>query len=227
MAMKQKQKVVAIIQARMTSTRLPGKVLLPLGDKTVLGQVLTRCHQIEGVDEVCCAVPIGEMHDCVAAEALKYQATIFRGSEHDVLERYYQAAQYTHADIIMRMTSDCPLIDPKVSAKVLQLFKDSNVEYACNNMPVSWPHGLDCEVFSFEALKTCYQQATAPEEREHVTKWIRNHYRCVNLENPMGNQYSLRITLDTPEDYEVIKSIFEKAPENQLINHAYLHAQHF
>lgn len=215
-------KVVAIIQARMTSTRLPNKVMLPLGNKTVLGHVLTRCHQIQGVHEVCCAIPEGAIHDVIAAEALKYNATVYRGSELDVLERYYEAALLTNADVIMRMTSDCPLIDPAVSAQVLQLYLASSVEYVSNNLTPTWPHGLDCEVFSFNALKQAYTQATESYDREHVTPWIKRNVAALNLENPKGNEYGLRITLDTQEDYQFINRVFENAPDDRVIDHAYL-----
>ncbi len=200
-------KTVVIVQARMTSTRLPGKVMLPLGDKTVLGHVLSRCWQIEGVDEVCCAIPIGEEHDVLIEESQKYNAIVFRGSEKNVLERYYEAAKFTNADLIMRITSDCPLINPQVCSNVIKLHKETKTEYTCNNMPPSWPHGYDCEVFGMKQLEESVQNSTLPGDFEHVTEWMRRSLAVENLKNPAGNEHNIRITLDTPEDYELIKEL--------------------
>ena len=111
--------IVVIVQARMTSSRLPGKVMLPLGDKSVLGQVLIRCKQIVGINQVCCAIPVGVDHDILVDECKKYDVVVYRGSEKNVLERYYEAAKFCNADIIMRITSDCPLINFDISSLVL------------------------------------------------------------------------------------------------------------
>ena len=201
-------KSVVIIQARMTSTRLPGKVMLSLGNKTVLGQVLTRCWAIKGIDEVCCAIPEGVEHDILVEESHKYNATVFRGSEKNVLERYYLAAKFLNAQIIMRITSDCPLINPEVCSKVLETHIKTRAEYTCNNLPPTWPHGYDCEVFGYRQLEEAYQNVVELYDLEHVTPWMRRTYKVINVPNPEGNFYSQRITLDTPEDYINIKNIF-------------------
>lgn len=203
--------IIVITQARMTSSRLPGKVMMPLGDKTVLGQVLTRCKQIEGITGVCCAIPVGEEHDQLVGESEKYGCIVFRGSEKNVLERYYYAAKHVKADIIMRITSDCPLINPSVCSQVLALHLKSDAEYTCNNMPSSWPHGYDCEVFGIEQLEMTFNNASLPEDFEHVTTWMRRNLEVINLTNPDGNQYHKRLTLDTPEDYTIIRKIFLEA----------------
>ncbi|HAT6811396.1 glycosyltransferase family protein [Legionella pneumophila] len=203
--------VVVIIQARMTSTRLPSKIMLPLGDKTVLGQVLTRCKKIKGVDEVCCAIPIGKEHDILIDEIKKYQCTVFRGSESNVLERYYQAAKVTKADIIMRITSDCPLINPEVCSQVLKRHIENNSQYTCNNMVPSWPHGYDCEVFGIEQLEDAMKYSALPEDYEHVTEWMRRSLKVDNFINPAGNQYHHRLTLDTMEDYIRLQKIFAES----------------
>ncbi len=198
-------KSVVIVQARMTSSRLPGKVMLPLGDKTVLGQVLTRCKKIKGINTVCCAIPIGSEHDILVDEIKKYDCSVFRGSEKNVLERYYQAAKYLEADIVMRITSDCPLINDKVCSEVLDLHLKKQAKYTCNNLPPSWPHGYDCEVFGMQELEDAYKHSSLPDDFEHVTEWMRRTLQVNNLENPEGNQRGIRITLDTPADYEAIK----------------------
>lgn len=195
---------VVIVQARMTSSRLPGKVMLPLGDKTVLGQVLTRCSQIKGINGLCTAIPLGKEHDILVAESEKYGAVVFRGSEQNVLERYYGAAQMYNADVIMRVTSDCPLINPVVCSEVIAFHIKNKAEYTCNNLPATWPHGYDCEVFGMTQLEEAVRYSSLPEDFEHVTTWMRRSYKVNNLENPEGNQHSLRITLDTPEDYDFI-----------------------
>lgn len=199
-----------IIQTRMTSTRLPGKVMLPLGEKTVLGEVLTRCSKIKGIDVVCCAIPVGLSHDELVPEAKKYRAKIYRGSELDVLARYYEAALALGASNIMRVTSDCPLINVELCELILSIHLKSKAEFTCNNHPPSWPHGYDCEVFSFKVLEAAYLNAILPVEREHVTPWIRKNFKIHNVSNPNGNQYNLRVTLDTKEDYFKIKNIVEK-----------------
>lgn len=206
-------KKVVIVQARMTSTRLPGKVMLRLGDKTVLGQVLVRCSLIQGIDEICCAIPVGNEHDVLVAEAEKYNALVYRGSEKNVLERYYEAAKTCKADVVMRVTSDCPLINPVVCSKVLESHLENKAEYTCNNMPPSWPHGYDCEVFGAEEMEKAIRYSLLPDDFEHVTGWMRRSLKVINIANPNGNEHHIRVTLDTEKDYEVIKFFFEGLKE--------------
>ncbi len=209
-------RTVIIVQARMTSTRLPGKVLLDLAGHTVLRRVLERCACIPGVDDVCCAVPEGVTHDPIAAEAKRAGVSVFRGSEADVLARYAGAARQCGADLVMRVTSDCPLIDPVVCGQVLSLVKDGKADYACNNMPASWPHGLDCEAFTAAALYRAEVEATSPREREHVTPWLREHADLVhaNLIGPGGWAAEQRWTLDFPEDYAFLQAVFAALPDS-------------
>jgi spore coat polysaccharide biosynthesis protein SpsF len=196
----------------MTSTRLPAKVLLDLAGRTVLSHVLERCRAIPGADVVCCAVPEGDLHEPVAAEARRCGAAVVRGSETDVLDRYTVAARTLGADLIMRVTSDCPLVDPAVCGPVLAPAATGKVDYACNNMPRSWPHGLDCEAFPFASLERAAQEAKAPNQREHVTPFLRTHpgLRRGNVANPRGDQGDHRWTLDYPADYAFLTAIFER-----------------
>lgn len=212
-------RTVVIVQARMTSTRLPGKVLLDLAGHTVLEHVLGRCSAIPGVDEVCCAIPEGAIHDRLLPVIERTGATIFRGSENDVLDRYYRAAHALEADVVMRVTSDCPLIDPRVCGEVLRLVTAQNFDYACNNMPSGWPHGLDCEAFRFEALELAARNARQAGEREHVTPWLRNTaaMRKANLPGPGGVAANQRWTLDFPEDYEFFVLLFRLLPAWPII----------
>ena len=151
-----------IVQARMSSTRLPGKVMLELAGRSVLSHVLERCQAIPGTDVVCCATVTGRDGDPIAAEAESCGAAVFRGKEMDVLDRYYRAAQSLKASTILRVTSDCPVIDPQICGRVLDLLHREEADYACNNMPPSWPHGLDCEAFSFAWLERAAREAKRP-----------------------------------------------------------------
>jgi spore coat polysaccharide biosynthesis protein SpsF (cytidylyltransferase family) len=198
----------------MASTRLPGKVLERLRGDTVLAHVLRRCAAIDGVDMVCCAIPDDADCDAVAEEAERCGALVFRGSERDVLDRYHRAAMACGADVVMRVTSDCPLIDPGVCASLLRLFKDEAVDYACNNAPRGWPHGLDCEVFSAAALARAAAEASTPDEREHVTPWLRTHpdIARVNLAGPGGDLTTMRWTLDYPEDLAFLRALCARLP---------------
>jgi spore coat polysaccharide biosynthesis protein SpsF (cytidylyltransferase family) len=203
---------VCIVQARVGSTRLPSKVLASLGGAPVLTHVLRRCRTIAGVDEVVCATVEGPDGDPVAALAEKSGVRVFRGSESDVLGRYHGAAHATGADIVLRVTSDCPLIDPEVCAAVLRLRADQEADYAANNLPPSWPHGLDCEAFTIAALDEANETAIDQQDREHVTPWIRRNraYRRVNLEGPGGDLIDQRWTLDYPEDLVFLQAVYDR-----------------
>jgi spore coat polysaccharide biosynthesis protein SpsF len=207
-------RVAVIVQARMTSTRLHGKVLRKLGDRTVLEQVLARCFGIPGADVVCCATVEGAEGDEIAAVASRTGARVFRGDREDVLDRYDQAAHVLDADVVLRVTSDCPLIDPAVCGQVLDLFASEHADYACNNMPPSWPHGLDCEAISVGWLHRAASEATMPSDREHVTPFIRGHPEAirVNLEGPGGKAALQRWTLDYEEDLTFLSEVYKRLP---------------
>ena len=209
-----------IVQARMGSTRLPGKVLMPLGGRTALAQCLRRCRAIPGIDHVVCAAPESPDDDPIAEEALRCKVTVVRGSGPDVLARYHKAAQAVGADWVMRVTSDCPLIDPDLCGAILRLAKDRGLDYACNNMPPTWPHGLDAEAFPFPMLDRAFHAARDPFEREHVTPWIRT-----NKDAKTGNvaregdslAESCRWTLDFPEDYRFLQALFALLPDEEVV----------
>ncbi len=200
-------KTAVIVQARYGSSRLPGKALLPLGAGTVLAQVLARCAAIPGVDVVVCASPDTADSDAVAEEGARCGALVVRGSETDVLARYAKAARAAGADIVMRVTSDCPFIDPIVCGKVLSLLHERGAGYASLDMPASWPHGLDCEAFPARALYEAEQNAREPLEREHVTPWIRARTKPkATLTGPGAPFTAMRWTLDWPEDYQFLSA---------------------
>jgi spore coat polysaccharide biosynthesis protein SpsF len=201
-------RAVCIVQARTGSKRLPGKVLLPLNGHTVIGEVLTRCKRIPSVDEVVCAIPADAP---LLQEAAKY-CSVFVGSEHDVLRRYAEAASKHDADIVMRITGDCPLISPELCGEVLAKFKREGADYASNIEPRTFPKGLDCEVFSRNLLFLANDE---DHEREHVTTWMRNAQPWTGVKRvyvaspwPMDG----RLTLDTEDDYRTICAAFGHEP---------------
>lgn len=206
--------VAVIVQARFSSTRLPGKVLLRLGGASVLEHVLRRCMAIPGVDHVVCATTDGADADPVAAEASRIGARVFRGSESDVLGRYLGAAEMVGAGMVMRVTSDCPLIDPEICGEVLRLADARRADLACNNMPRSWPHGLDVECFTIEALRAADHAAQPGPDREHVTPWIRRStaLRQANLAGPGWPYSAHRWTLDHADDFRFFEALFAHLP---------------
>lgn len=203
-----------IIQARMGSTRLPGKVMMDLGGQSVLSHVMERCLRIKNADVVCCALPETHENDKAAHAAKKMGVEIFRGSENDLLDRYYRAATTLKADVIMRVTCDCPLIDPQVCAAVIDLRQREGVDYACNNMPIAWPHGLDCEVFTYSILEKSLTEEQRPWAREHVCVWMRESESVTraSLPGPGGDIVFQRWTVDYQEDLEFVRSLMKKFP---------------
>jgi spore coat polysaccharide biosynthesis protein SpsF len=205
----------AIVQARYASTRLPGKVLMELRGVAVLTHVLARCRAVDGVTDVVCATTSGQDTDGIADLARASGAVVFRGSEHDVLGRYLGAARFVEAETILRVTSDCPLIDPDLCAAVLALRATEGADYASNNMPPTWPYGLDCEAFTRAALERADAEARASDEREHVTPWLRRHpdLRRANLPAPRPGLSDHRWALDYPQDYAFFQALFDQLPE--------------
>jgi spore coat polysaccharide biosynthesis protein SpsF len=199
-----------MVQARMHSTRLPGKVLLPLSGRPVLDHVLRRCWKIAGADVVVCVIPVAADCDRIAEVAIAAGAAVFRGPENDVLARYAGAARMIDADTVMRVTSDCPLIDPDICSAVLNRLGETRADYCCNNDPPTWPHGLDCEAMTAKALYRAHAEACAPFDREHVTPWIRRQrdFLRVNVPGPPTST-DLRWTLDYPADYAFFQAVFE------------------
>ncbi len=208
-------KIAVIVQARMNSTRLPGKVLEPLGEATALERCLHRCMQIPGADAVVCATPSGIEDDEVAAAALRAGAFVVRGSEEDVLARYALAAKAVKADYVMRVTSDCPFADPALCGEVADLFFAENAEYGCNNMPALFPHGLDCEIFSADALFKAAREDDDQASREHVTAGMRRRAGGggARLIGPGGGVERLRWTLDAPADLTFFRAVFASMGE--------------
>jgi len=152
-------KVTAIIQARMTSTRLPGKVLKKVLNKSLLEYQLERVARSELIDEIIVATTLNESDDPIVGLCKQLGVSIFRGSEGDVLSRYYEAARQYNSDVVVRLTSDCPLIDPKIIDRVIQMYLTKKFDYVSNTQLKTFPRGMDTEVFSFEILQTAYCNA--------------------------------------------------------------------
>lgn len=199
-----------IVQARMGSSRCPGKVMMDLGGEPFLKRCLDRCDRIPGTDFVVVAVPDLPQDDPVADAAASWGYAVVRGSEKDVLSRYAKAAREMQADAVMRVTSDCPMIDPEICGETIRFWQESGADYGCNNMPPGFPHGLDCEVFDADALYAADELATDPYEREHVTPWIRTNPKMKrsSVKGPGQGIQTLRWTLDHPEDVEMFRAIY-------------------
>ena len=212
-------RTACIVQARLGSSRLPAKVLLSLPTgRMVLEEVLERCWQIPGVDIVVAALPDTAENDILEwhiEDAQRYariyrSVTVVRGSEHDVLARYALAAEAVSADVVIRITSDCPLLDPGACGFVLKMQQETGAGFVSNSWPVrECPHGHDCEVFTRAALDRANTEATLPGHREHVTPFMQLHERYTIIKSTVDRS-SERITLDTLADYVHIWSIFEQ-----------------
>jgi len=213
--MNSKISTAAIIQARMNSKRFPGKVMSLISNKTMLEFQLERIKLCESIDEVIIATTISESDNVIEALAKKLSIKVLRGNEEDVLSRYVEASKLTNAKTLVRITADCPLIDPLIINKVISIFKLKNLDYASNINPPSFPDGLDVEVFSKEILFKADSLCQDPLQREHVTPWmIKNkNIKKFNLSNSQDLS-NLRWTVDYPEDLEVINKIIDKLNTN-------------
>ena len=203
---------VAIIQARMGSSRLPGKVLKKIERCTVLEMVILAVREISGLDQVVVATSADPNDRAILVHAKQLKVDVFAGSQNDVLGRYYSAAKQFKAEVVMRVTSDCPLLDPGVSSTILDRFNRGKFDYVSNCHPASFPDGLDTEVFSFQALETAWGEAKLPSEREHVTPYLWNHPDRFQLGSVVQrvDRSGLRWTVDQPEDLEFVRAVCQK-----------------
>lgn len=202
--------VVAIIQARMSSTRLPGKVLMPLAGKPVLDHVVTRIRQCKTIHEVVVATSVDSQDDAIEVWCRGRGVACERGSLNDVLDRYYQAAKAHHADAIVRITADCPAIDPTIVDEVVQGYLNGDFEFF--GLAGEFPDGLDCTVFAFTAIERAWREARLPSEREHVGPYIENnpqYFKNGKLEKFSGLAHH-RWTLDEPRDLAFLQEVFSR-----------------
>lgn len=213
-------KIIAIIQARMTSTRLPGKTLMIIKGMPMLAYVIKRIAKSKYIDDVIVATSVIREDDAIVEYCRKNNVSCFRGDLEDVLSRYYKIAKKEYAKTIVRITSDCPLIDCNLVDIGLEAYKKSSVDYVSNTLVRSYPRGLDFEVFSFEALEKAFNNAKSYFEREHVTPYIgmfhkKNGFKVESIQLKKDKS-EYRITVDTKEDYEVMKLLIEKYNADSL-----------
>ncbi len=204
--------VAAIIQARMGSTRLPGKVMLELSGQPMLWHVISRVKQAKNIDNIVLATTTANEDKQIIKLASEMAVSSFAGSENDVLDRYYQAALKYDSDIVVRITADCPLIDPDVIDEMIEFFLGHGFDYVSNTIKPTYPDGLDTEVFSFSALEKAWNEAVLASEREHVTPYIKKNshlFKMKNYEHSIDLS-DMRWTVDKEHDLEFVREIYKE-----------------
>ena len=206
-------RTLIIVQARMTSTRLPGKVMKIVCGKPLLEHLINRLKKVKCADQIVIATTVNETEDIIVELCKKLDISYYRGSEEDVLGRYYEAAVEYGGDVIIRITSDCPVIDPDVVSYLIDFYMRNlkKYDYVTNTLKRTYPRGMDAEIVSFKALKEAHFNAYDPLDREHVTPFIRNRPTQYHLHNIKysSDLSRYRLTVDTSEDMELIRRIFE------------------
>jgi spore coat polysaccharide biosynthesis protein SpsF (cytidylyltransferase family) len=207
--------IAAIVQARMGSTRLPGKTLMKVAGRPLLAHLVERARRIRGLTTVIIATTDQPADTAIVDFAKKQGLDYYRGSENDVLDRFYRTAKRFGVSVIVRVTPDCPLFDPGVAQRVLRTFIDARgaYDYVSNTQPPTYPDGLDTEVFSFDALERAWQEAKRESEREHVTPYIwneSNSFRRYNVEHEGENLSDHRWTVDEPADLEFVREVYAR-----------------
>lgn len=213
-------KIVIVVQARMSSSRLPGKVMLPVLGKSLLYRMVERLKMVRHEAVLVVATSHKGEDDVIEYESLKMDVNCFRGDLNNLLDRHYQAAKLHEADIVLKIPSDCPLIDPLIIDELLDFyFADSDkYDYVSNLHPATWPDGNDVEIMTLDCLKRAWQLAIKPLELEHTTPYIWEHpdwFRLGNAAWQTGLDYSMshRFTIDYEADYQFIKRVFEELYE--------------
>ncbi len=218
------RKILIIVQARMSSTRLPGKIMKKVLGRPLLDFLIQRLKRVSLADGIVIAATINTADAKIANYCLAQEVFCFRGSEHDVLDRYYQTATKFNADVIVRITSDCPLEDPLLIDKLISYYLElqPNCDYLSNTLVRTFPRGMDVEVFSYNSLALAAERATLPEEREHVTPYLYNNPEIFKIHSyiqPEDNS-KYRWTVDCPEDLalitKILENIYPECPEFTL-----------
>jgi spore coat polysaccharide biosynthesis protein SpsF len=196
----------------MGSTRLPGKVLEDIEGDTMLARVVHRLRRTRLINELLVATTEHPADDAIVQESRRCSVAAFRGSEDDVLDRYFHAAEFSRAEVIVRITSDCPLIDPEITDKTVRAFLDRGPDYASNVVQRTYPRGLDTEVMTRDALECAWREARQAYEREHVTPYIYEHPKQFKILSVTGDtDYSQhRWTVDMPQDLELVRAIYSR-----------------
>ena len=214
---KSKLKIIALTQARIGSSRMPSKVLKPIGSETILSLHLRRLKLATLIDQIIVTTTFEKDVERIITIVKESETAYFQGDTYNVLDRFYQAAMLHQADYIVRITSDCPLIDPKLIDQVITFTIDRKLDYGSNILIEHYPDGQDIEVFTFKALEKAHQSAQLDSEKEHVTPYIikcstfkgGNQFIAENF--PSSNDYSaVRMTVDEPNDYLTIKTLVKE-----------------
>lgn len=215
-------KTIIVTQARVGSSRFPEKVLQPLGNSTLLGVHLERLKKSKLANQIVVATTHENKAEQIIAIAQKAEVSVFQGSTDDVLDRFYQAVAHHKPDYVVRVTSDCPLIDAQLIDEVIKMVQENNLDYGSNGLIENFPDGQDVEVFTFEALQKAWQTATLLSDREHVTPFIRknsdfnngNLFKAMNYTAP-ENFNHIRMTVDEPSDLETVAFLIQKLGVDQ------------
>lgn len=210
-------KIVIVVQARMSSSRLPGKVLMPILGKTLLYRMIERLQMIKHQAQIVIATSTHQSDDIIETEAAQIGVPCYRGSLDNCLDRHYQAGKKYNADIVIKIPSDCPLIDPRIIDEVLTFYFDHEGEYdfVSNLHPATFPDGNDVEIMTMPCLERTQKEASRPLELEHTTPYIWENpdkFKIANVTWSTGLDYSMshRFTIDYPEDYQFIKRVYEE-----------------
>ncbi len=214
------KKTAIIIQARVGSSRLPGKVLLPLAGRTLLERMVERVAAIKSDCEIIVATTTGIEDDRIRDLCRQIGIRCFSGNPTDLLDRHFQAAKELQAEVVAKIPSDCPLIDPQIIDRVLEFYFSGSLDYASNLHPATYPDGNNVEVMPFDTLEEAWSEAALPYELEHTTPFIwerPDRYRIGNVAWETGLDYSMshRWTIDYPEDYQFIKTIYDELHNEQ------------
>jgi spore coat polysaccharide biosynthesis protein SpsF len=203
--------IAVIVQARVGSTRLPKKILKKIKNKMILDYVFERLKYCKRANDIILATTTNRNDDILEKYARENEIKYYRGSEEDVLKRYYDVAKKYKSDVIVRITSDCPLIDPEIVDEMIKKHIENKADYTSNIIKRTFPRGMDIEIFNFDILEETYKNANEKYHREHVTPYIREHperFKFQNIEaKEKINRPDIRITVDTKEDFELIKKI--------------------
>jgi spore coat polysaccharide biosynthesis protein SpsF len=209
-----------IVQARMGSTRLPGKVMLPLDEEhTLLFYVLKQLQSCKYIDKIIVATTDKKDDDVIVDFVTNMGIACFRGSDEDVLDRYYQCAKHYSFSTIVRITSDCPLIDPVVVDMLVEKFNSGSYDYVTNSRPLTFPYGIAADILSFQAIETAWKNAKLPSEREHVTPYIVNNkqnFKIFNVTNSQNFSH-IRITVDRINDLKLVQTIISKIKKRPIL----------
>ncbi len=215
-------KIVATIEARMTSSRLPGKVLMEASGQSMLYHLVERLKSVESIEEIVLATTVNCSDDVLIEEAKNLNIGFFRGDENNVMLRVIEAAESVNADVVVEITADCPIIDPQIIEQAILTYVNNDADYVGNANVRSYPDGMDVQVFSLHALKKSFELTSDQLELEHVTLNIRRNpkiFKHINLISPPELYWpELGLTLDEEDDYKLIKEIIEKLSHKSLFS---------